>query len=120
MLATMLWLPCCSSGSGTGLRSEASQLGNQAPIRTAGAFSWCSRQRIHFRGPADGGYHGSCKGTKHVAGKFGDEKGTGQLVAAAPIGGSVGLVLGGACGSAHGFHLDGRLAGKNPSAVGPT
>ncbi len=53
--------------------------------------------------PIDGGYHWMLKGTKHVAGKFGDEKGQGQLAAAVPIGGSVGLVLGAARGVPYGF-----------------
>jgi hypothetical protein len=49
-------------------------------------------------GPIDKGYHWFLKGTQHVAEKFGDEKGTGQIAAAVPIGGSVGLVLGTAYG----------------------
>jgi len=53
--------------------------------------------------PIDDGYHWALKGTQHVAGKFGDEKCTGQLVAAAPIGGTTGLVLGAARGVPYGF-----------------
>lgn len=53
--------------------------------------------------PIDDGYHWSIKGTKHVAGKFGDENGTGQLAAGVPIGGSVGMVLGTAHGVPYGF-----------------
>ncbi len=53
--------------------------------------------------PIDDGYHWFLKGTKHVAGKFGDEKGAGQIAAAVPIGGSVGLVLGAAYGTYDGF-----------------
>jgi len=53
--------------------------------------------------PIDDGYHWFLKGTTHVAGKFGDEKGKGQIAAAAPIGGSVGLVLGAAHGVPYGF-----------------
>src|SRR5262249_22799879 len=45
-------------------------------------------------GPIDDGYHWFLGGTKHVAGKFGDEKGAGQIAAAVPIGGTVGLGLG--------------------------
>jgi hypothetical protein len=46
------------------------------------------------------------KGTKHIAGKFGDEKGAGQIAAGVPIGGSVGLVL----GTGYGV-LDGAMHG---------
>jgi hypothetical protein len=53
--------------------------------------------------PIDDGYHWFLKGTQHVAGKFGDEKGLSQQVAAVPIGGSVGLVLGAAHGVPYGF-----------------
>lgn len=74
----------------------------QAPFRTAGAVSGALIQGIG--GAAiDGGYHGACKGTQHVAGKFGDEKGAGQLTAAVPLGGSVGMVVGGAQASYKGF-----------------
>ncbi len=69
----------------------------QAPFRLAGALTAglvCGT----VSGPIDDGYHWMLKGTQHVAGKFGDEKGTGQLIAAAPIGGSTGLVLGTAYG----------------------
>jgi len=62
--------------------------------------------------PVDDGYHWAIKGTKHVAGKFGDEKGTGQLAAAAPLGGSTGLVLGAAHGVPYGF-LHGFKKGWN-------
>ncbi len=74
----------------------------QAPVRLVGAASaaiFCGA----VNGPIDDGYHWAVKGTKHVAGKFGDEKGTAQLVMAAPIGGSVGLVLGAAYGVVDGF-----------------
>jgi hypothetical protein len=77
-----------------------------APIRLVGGVSGAV-VNAGFCGPIDDGYHWFLKGTKHVAGKFGDEKGAGQIAAAVPIGGSVGLVLGtgygvldGAC---HGF-----------------
>jgi hypothetical protein len=53
--------------------------------------------------PIDDSYHWAIKGTQHVAGKFGDEKGQGQLVAAAPLGGSVGAVLGAGHGVPYGF-----------------
>jgi len=74
-----------------------------APYRTAGALSGAVVSGF-VSGPVDGGYHGSLKATKHVAGKFGDEKGAGQLAAAAPIGGSAGMLMGGGCGAAHGLH----------------
>lgn len=54
-------------------------------------------------GPIDNGYHWFLKGDEHVAGKFGDEKGAGQRLAAVPIGGSTGMVLGSAYGIHHGF-----------------
>jgi hypothetical protein len=57
-------------------------------------------------GPIDDGYHWFLKGTKHIAGKFGDEKGAGQIAAGVPIGGSVGLVL----GTGYGV-LDGAMHG---------
>ena len=53
--------------------------------------------------PIDDGYHWALKGDEHVAGKFGDEKGAGQRLAAAPIGGAAGLVLGAAHGVPYGF-----------------
>ena len=74
----------------------------QAPFRLAGGLAGGTACGV-FSGPVDDGYHWMLKGTKHVAGKFGDENGTGQLIAAAPIGGSTGLVLGSAYGVPHGF-----------------
>lgn len=70
----------------------------QAPFRTAGAVEGALVSGL-VSGPIDHGYHGFLKGTTHVAGKFGDEKGAGQIAAGVPIGGSAGLVL----GTAHGF-----------------
>ncbi len=69
----------------------------QAPFRTAGAVSGALVSG-GVSGPIDDGYHWFLGGTKHVAGKFGDEEGAGQIAAAVPIGGSVGLVVGGAHG----------------------
>ena len=69
----------------------------QAPFRLAGALTGAAVSGL-VSGPINDGYHWAIKGTKHVAGKFGDENGTGQLVAATPLGGSVGLVLGTAYG----------------------
>lgn len=74
----------------------------QAPFRLVGAVSGAAVCGT-VSGPIDDGYHWMLKGTKHVAGKFGDENGTGQLVCAAPIGGSTGLVLGSGYGIGHGF-----------------
>ena len=78
----------------------------QAPIRLAGGLTAAAVCGL-VSGPIDDGYHWFLKGTKHVAGKFGDEKGAGQIAAAVPIGGSVGLVLGSAYGipdgAWHGF-----------------
>ena len=74
----------------------------QAPVRLVGGLTG----GIITGGvsePVDDGYHWFLKGTQHVAGKFGDEKGTGELAAAVPIGGSVGLVLGAAHGVPYGF-----------------
>jgi hypothetical protein len=73
-----------------------------APVRTMGAVSGALVSGC-VSGPLDGGYHGSCKGTKHIAAKFGDEKGAGQQLAAVPIGGTTGLVMGGGEGAYHGF-----------------
>lgn len=70
----------------------------QAPFRTWGATEGALVTGL-FSGPVDHGYHGFLKGTKHVAGKFGDEKGWGQIAAAVPIGGTAGLLL----GVPHGF-----------------
>jgi hypothetical protein len=85
----------------------------QAPFRTAGAVSGALVCGL-VSGPIDGGYHGMLKGDKHVAGKFGDEKGMGQEVAAVPIGGSTGLVLGGGCGVGHGFAHGWKLGWDKP------
>lgn len=73
-----------------------------APLRTAGGLAGGAVSGL-ISGPIDGGYHGSLKGTKHVAGKFGDEKGLGQTVAAVPIGGTAGLLVGGTVGGVNGF-----------------
>lgn len=73
----------------------------QAPVRLVGGLSGAVVNGV-FCGPVDDGYHWSLKGTKHVAGKFGDEKGAGQLAAGAPLGGSVGMVLGTGYGPVHG------------------
>lgn len=68
----------------------------KAPIRLVGGLTGAVVSAVG--GTVDDGYHWGLKGTKHVAGKFGDEKGAGQIAAGVPIGGSTGLVLGGAYG----------------------
>ena len=73
----------------------------QAPFRLVGGLVGGVANGVTQ--PVDDGYHWALKGTEHVAGKFGDEKGQAQLVAAAPIGGSTGLVLGAAHGVPYGF-----------------
>ncbi len=74
----------------------------QSPFRLAGALTGGVVTGA-VSGPIDNGYHWFLKGTKHVAGKFGDEKGEAQVAAAVPIGGSTGLVLGSAYGVHHGW-----------------
>lgn len=78
----------------------------QAPFKLAGGLSGALVSG-GFSGPVDDGYHWFLKGTQHVAGKFGDEKGAGQIAAGVPTGGAVGLVLGAGYGvvdgSWHGF-----------------
>jgi hypothetical protein len=74
----------------------------QSPFRLVGGLAG-GIIRGGVSQPIDDGYHWMLKGTTHIAEKFGDEKGTAQLVAAAPIGGSVGLVLGAAHGVPYGF-----------------
>ena len=69
----------------------------QSPVRLVGGLAG-GIVTGGVSAPIDDGYHWFLKGTKHVAGKFGDEKGAGQIAAAVPIGGSVGLVLGSAYG----------------------
>jgi len=74
----------------------------QAPVRLVGGLAG----GIITGGvsePIDDGYHWFLKGTQHIAGKFGDEKGQAEIAAAVPIGGSVGLVLGAAHGVPYGF-----------------
>jgi hypothetical protein len=85
----------------------------QAPFRTAGALSGaliCGT----VSGPIDYGFHGSCKGTKKVAGEFGDENGLGQNAVAVPFGGTTGLVLGGGEGIGHGYAHGWKLGWDKP------
>jgi hypothetical protein len=74
----------------------------QAPFRTVGAVSGALVSGA-VSAPIDDGYHWFLKGTTHVAGKFGDEEGAGQIAAGVPIGGSVGMVLGSGHGVYRGF-----------------
>lgn len=74
----------------------------QAPMRTVGALTGALVSG-GASGPIDDSYHWFLKGTTHVAGKFGDEEGWGQRVAAVPIGGTTGFALGGAHGVYRGF-----------------
>lgn len=83
----------------------------EAPVRLVGGLAGGIVTGVVSE-PIDDGYHWAKKGTTHVAGKFGDEKGTGQLVAAAPIGGSAGLLLGAGHGVPYGF-LHGFKKGWN-------
>ncbi|MBY0357436.1 MAG: hypothetical protein K2W82_05485 [Candidatus Obscuribacterales bacterium] len=85
----------------------------QAPFRLVGGLTGAVVNG-GFSGPVDDGYHWSLKGTKHVAGKFGDEKGAGQLAAAAPLGGSVGAVLGGGYGVLDGVNQGFRKGWNKP------
>lgn len=74
----------------------------QAPFRTVGAVTGAAVSG-GVSAPIDDSYHWFLKGTNHVAGKFGDEEGAGQIAAAVPIGGSVGYVLGSGHGVYRGF-----------------
>ena len=74
----------------------------QAPFRTVGAMSGALVSGA-VSGPMDNGYHGGLRGEKHVAGKFGDEKGLGQRVAAVPIGATGGMMYAGTYGVHKGF-----------------
>jgi hypothetical protein len=74
----------------------------QAPFRLVGGLAGGIVTGVASE-PIDTGYHWALKGTNHVAGKYGDEHGTAQLVCAAPLGGSVGLMLGAGRGVPYGF-----------------
>jgi hypothetical protein len=78
----------------------------QAPVRLVAATS-AALICGGINGPIDDSYHWFLKGTKHVAGKFGDENGAGQIAMAVPIGGTTGAVLGAGYGvldgAWHGF-----------------
>jgi hypothetical protein len=50
----------------------------------------------------------------HVAGKFGDEKGVSQQIAAFPLGGGCGMVLGGAESGYHGMKHGWKLGWEKP------
>lgn len=85
----------------------------EAPLRTVGAVTsgiFCGA----VSGPIDGGYHGALKGTKHFAAKFGNENGTAELLAAAPIGGTLGLFAGGLHGVYSGLTHGTRVGWEKP------
>ncbi len=84
-----------------------------APIRTAGAASGALFTGF-VSGPIDGGYHGSLKGTKYVAGRFGDEKGDLQLATGAPTGGVVGAAAGGVYGGIQGAKKNWKVGWDKP------
>lgn len=65
-----------------------------------------------FSGPVDDGFHASKTATNHLAGAFGDEKGTTENLAAAPICCPAGMLVGGARGIGRGF-LHGAKKGWN-------
>jgi len=73
----------------------------KAPIRLTGALTGAVVSG-GVCGPIDRSFHWMVKGTKHVAGKLGNEKGTAQIACAAPIGGTTGSVLGAAYGVPYG------------------
>ena len=70
--------------------------------------------------PIDGGYHGSLEGTKHVAGKFGDEKVLGQTCSCCADWRirRIGLVADEV--SVHGIAMAGNWVGTSLLAAGPT
>jgi hypothetical protein len=72
-----------------------------APFRTAGAVSGATVCGL-FSGPVDGGFHKTMQSEKKLAGEFGDENGTLQLMAAAPVSAPAGALVGGGQGFAHG------------------
>ena len=85
----------------------------QAPVRLVGGLAG----GIVTGGvsqPIDDGYHWFLKGTKHVAGKFGDEKGDLQLATAAPTGGVVGAGVGGVYGGIQGAKHGWKLGWNKP------
>lgn len=84
-----------------------------APIRTAGALSGAAFTGL-VSGPIDGGYHGALKGTKHVAGQFGDEKGDLQLATGAPVGGTGGAAVGGVVGGVRGAKKNWKTGWDHP------
>jgi len=73
-----------------------------APIRLAGAVSGAVVSGAAY-GPLNHGDHLASKGTQKMAGKFGDDKGAGQLAAGSVIGVPTGTVVGGTYGVGHGL-----------------
>ena len=85
----------------------------EAPFRTVGALTgglFCGA----VSGPIDYGYHGALKGTKDMAAKFGNEKGTAELLAAALLGGTAGLLTGGFKGMLQGVSHGAKLGWEKP------
>jgi hypothetical protein len=74
----------------------------QAPIRAVGALSGAVVGGS-VSGPIDGCYHGFLKGSRHFAGKFGDDKSPECLAGGVVVGGPPGAVVGTAYGIQHGF-----------------
>jgi len=68
-----------------------------APFRAVGAVAGMASCGL-FSGPVDDGFHQAKKSTSKLAGAFGDENGKPEVLAAAPIVGPVGLVVGGVKG----------------------
>ncbi len=84
-----------------------------APFKTMGAVTgglFCGV----VSGPIDYGYHGALKGTKDMAAKFGNEKGTAELLAAAPLGGTAGMLTGGFKGMLQGVSHGAKLGWEKP------
>lgn len=73
----------------------------QAPIRLTGALTGAVVSG-GFCGPIDRSKHWAVKGTEHIAGKLGNDKGVAQVICGIPIGGAPGAVLGAAYGVPYG------------------
>src|SRR5205814_1457577 len=73
----------------------------KAPIRLTGALTGAVVSG-GVCGPIDRSFHWFLKGSKHVAGKFGNEKGVAQIAVGTPIGGAPGSVLGAGYGVPYG------------------
>lgn len=85
----------------------------QSPIRLVGALTGVVVSG-GFMGPVNHGYGGFVKGTHHWAEKFGDEKGMGQNMAAAPTGGVGGIIVGSGYGVLSGIKNGWRQGWEKP------